>query len=185
MSSMTKKRALLMGNGANSYVQSKMKLGAANNYLNPNMWFNEVETKSCVLQARAEISSMYKGKTVSIIEYTLKKAAILENTGCGNCHEQASLAFAWLIKNRVGPIEIMHFSNADHVFCVLNRSILTKVENPDQWNEDSVYCDPWRNTVTLGRDMARSNRNSALGFGSKKYHFSVMVRVEANSKRTI
>lgn len=180
MALMSGKRALTMANGANSYVQSKMKLGASNNPSNTNYWTNSNALSQCVADARKEITDWSRGQTMKRVIYALKKAEVLERTGCGNCEEQSSLAIAWLMKHRVAPIEIMEFSNGDHFFCTVNRDARTDPTNPDQWNENSVYCDPWRNTVTPGREMSRSNRRSSWGVGTVKYHFSVVLRIEAS-----
>lgn len=187
MALMEKKRAMILGKGAMHFVKSKITLGSSNNILNPLGWitpewkFSLAEqsiVSICVDQLRTNASSKAKTSNADLINKYLIYADQAEKSGCGNCGEQSALAFAWLMRHRAVPVEIMKVTNGDHAFCVLNRDSRTDPAHPDQWNEESVYCDPWRSLISYGRQMSVVNRRNKQGFGSLKYHFESVVRLE-------
>ena len=64
---------------------------------------------------------------------------------CGNCGEQAAVAFVMLIDRGVEPLDLMECTSTDHSFVVIGRR-----ENSDptgydamKWGPDAVICDPW------------------------------------------
>lgn len=63
------------------------------------------------------------------------------NAKAGNCQEMAAIAFLFLM-GKVAPIEIVFIPT--HTFVVIGRSPSTPIDNPSNWNNDVVICDPWR-----------------------------------------
>jgi len=184
---MNKARAMTMGKGAFDHVKSRIRLGASNDPLNRNGWrtpegrysiADESVVSICVGRMRQDWLTSSADPATSPLQRLLSRADMAAKAGCGNCGEQASLAFAWLMRYRATPVEYMTISNGDHAFCVLNRDKRTDVTNPDQWNEASVYIDPWRSLISFGRDMARRNRGDWFGRGSVKYHFTAELRLD-------
>lgn len=172
-----KDKALQFGQAAFDYVQEKIHLGASNRVDNLTAW-NGNTVALCVTNSR-KLYQDYKSNNPDAVfdERLYERARIAEEAGCGNCLEQTSLAVSWLLRSGVkAPIEFLQVSNGDHAFCVLNRSEKTDVANPHEWNEAAVYIDPWRSEISLGQDMARSNRFSKFGLGTTKYHFTALKR---------
>lgn len=62
--------------------------------------------------------------------------------GSGNCGEQSAVAFDYLHKMGVGPIDILSRVYADHQFVVIGRKAGYK-PNPAEWGPHAAVCDPW------------------------------------------
>lgn len=60
----------------------------------------------------------------------------------GNCESKAALAFIYLGKNGVKPIEMMSVGD-DHIVVVLGRDQKSKIANVRDWGDSAVICDPW------------------------------------------
>lgn len=61
---------------------------------------------------------------------------------CGNCGEFSALAFIYLYKKGVRPLDWMALVGGDHAFVVIGR------DNADandyaHWGSNAVVCDPW------------------------------------------
>lgn len=68
-----------------------------------------------------------------------------EQHGCGNCGEQAALAYQWLLEQKVSPLEYMNLARPkDHAFVVLGRVPGSQISNPSTWGPAAVVCDPWK-----------------------------------------
>jgi hypothetical protein len=61
---------------------------------------------------------------------------------CGNCGEFAILAFMYLFKKKVVPIDWVSLKGADHAFVIIGRDSgdPSKVA---KWGPNAVICDPW------------------------------------------
>lgn len=70
--------------------------------------------------------------------------AYIEEFECGNCLESCLWIFKFLsqcTELQKSSIELIHFTNADHVFVVLDRSLNSNISNPITWGDSSVVCD--------------------------------------------
>jgi hypothetical protein len=73
------------------------------------------------------------------------------DTNCGNCNEQAAIAFTYLHRLGVRPLDyctLTPFSrDVDHVFVIIGRrkkaDPKSKLPVWEQWDDDAVVCDPW------------------------------------------
>jgi hypothetical protein len=63
-------------------------------------------------------------------------------SGCGNCYEQASLAYTYLEKQGIRPIDLFQLKALDHVFVVIGRTGDTPAK-VSSWGAGAVVCDPW------------------------------------------
>lgn len=67
-----------------------------------------------------------------------------DNFGVGNCGEQSALAFTYLEKRNIRPIEWMEFTDESHAFVILGRRAGTNLANFAEWSYGAALCDPWR-----------------------------------------
>lgn len=101
-----------------------------------------------------------KGKLhIEIIAYYTEKA------GCGNCMEQSAVAFAYLLRLGVRPLDWMEVTNGDHAFVVIGREPDSAANDPKSWGKDAAVCDPWDNVAYPASQIARRLGNSAT-YGS-------------------
>lgn len=121
-----------------TYVQSRMTVGAENKLSDELRSFGG--SFLCVLAAR-QVNAENSPDTTEA--WLVRTAAIAESAGCGNCGEQAAVAFIYLRDRGVHPVEYAHFVNHDHAFVVLNRSRISDESKPATWGS-AVICDPWR-----------------------------------------
>jgi hypothetical protein len=74
----------------------------------------------------------------------------------GNCGEQSALAFQFLQKKGIKPLDWAHFIHHDHAFVLIGRpsadSQIT-VGSPPDWVRDLVICDPWKGRIGYLLDM--------------------------------
>lgn len=126
-----------------SEVQAGLPRGAGNK---PN---SSQETVECVDRLRAVTVKQLMAaglfyKHVSDIR-TIADNALSRR--CGNCGEQAAIAFIMLVDKRVEPIDYMRCAGEgdDHVFVVIGRREESDVRkyNAQTWGPDAVVCDPW------------------------------------------
>ena len=80
-------------------------------------------------------------------------AAKAEHVGCGNCGEQAAIAFVFLVDRRVTPIDYMERTNADHAFVVIDRKVGSDVKDISTWGDTAVVCDPWDEKVYAASEI--------------------------------
>src|SRR5262245_22217434 len=69
--------------------------------------------------------------------------AVASRYRVGNCEEQASLAFDFLEKLNVRPLDYMVLGDCDHGFVVIGRT--GDAAQPDLWGDEACVCDPWAN----------------------------------------
>jgi hypothetical protein len=63
--------------------------------------------------------------------------------GAGNCGEQSALAFSYLKRQRVQPIDWAHFNNRDHAFVLLNRPKDLSGKRLQASLNQVILCDPY------------------------------------------
>ncbi|MDB5306067.1 MAG: putative type effector protein [Gemmataceae bacterium] len=62
----------------------------------------------------------------------------------GNCEEQATVAYLYLVARRVAPVWLLALEEpGDHVFVGLGE--IAEVGDLDKWGPDTFICDPWAN----------------------------------------
>jgi hypothetical protein len=128
-----------------SQVQAKLPKGAANKPGSSRVAIECVgRMRSVTVQQLMAAGAFYKLVTDirTIAESALSK-------GCGNCGEQAAIAFMMLVDKKVEPIDYMFCAGEgdDHVFVVIGRREGSEVRkyNAQTWGPDAVVCDPWMN----------------------------------------
>lgn len=72
-------------------------------------------------------------------------AALAKQYGCGNCMEMAAMAFMYLYRLKVRPLDYMALNYpADHAFVVIGRKGSEEDDNHGgNWGKNAVVCDPW------------------------------------------
>lgn len=86
-----------------------------------------------------------------IIRSTAAKAAEL---GCGNCGEQAAIAFEFLKSKSVRPMDYMVFKEpGDHAFVVIGRTGESPADDYKSWGPEAVVCDPWDGKAFVASDV--------------------------------
>ena len=88
------------------------------------------------------------------IETEARRAA---QTGCGNCGEQASMAFVYLRDMcKISPLDYLSYLDGDHSFVAIGRIEESIESSPSTWGHSTVICDPWGEGVyTLDQFMTR------------------------------
>ena len=133
------------------FVKGKMKYGAKNKV--KDLIKSRGESLDCVDTLRglastreAEILTNYADNAHAGAEREAELNAMLAaKLGCGNCNEQASLAFIYLRDKGVFPIDLINKENdflnyGGHSFVVIGR--IDKMIKPADWGGDAVICDP-------------------------------------------
>ncbi len=131
-------------NLARSHVDSTMPRGASNKLgdnLIPPFW-----GQSCVFVSRnlshRFVEPVENPTEMQSIEWKAKIGAL---AGCGNCDEQASLAFVFLRDRGNRPLDFM--TVGDHAFVVLGRETGSDHTDYATWGPEAVVCDPWHEKV--------------------------------------
>ena len=78
----------------------------------------------------------------------------------GNCHELAVQALDYIL--RYAPeinAEVYTIEGGDHVFLVLNRDPYSKAEDPSNWGDNAVICDPWADEAYPAKDCSTRLKN--------------------------
>lgn len=70
-------------------------------------------------------------------------ARMARTYGCGNCGENAALAFTLLKQWNVQPVDLMKCTNMDHLFVVIGMRAGANSGDYKTWGPDAVVCDPW------------------------------------------
>ena len=135
---MTAKKNQTAAEQANVYVAGKMTVGASNKV--GDVFDSFGGSILCVVASRSVEIGASKGTVPAWLRTAAAKA---EATGCGNCGEQAAVAFMHLVERKVKPIDYMFRNNADHAFVVIGRDKGSLPENHSSWGKDANVCDPW------------------------------------------
>jgi hypothetical protein len=136
------------GRHAVAYVKTKLKLGVANN---PFKLQSSVAgpVKS---HGRHSEGMARRGRRAQVF------AENAERYVAGNCGEHSAVAYLWLRRNGIFPIDWVHFNNKDHAFVLIGRATTTNYTSkqiPQQpWFNDGVVrdaywgrCDFWSNVL--------------------------------------
>ena len=119
---------LQQAKAAVAYVRRKLPRGAGNRSDGSS------DAAACVLWVRQNM--------VSAEDFVPHLAVRAEQTGCGNCGEQAAVAYMYLKKRGVQPLDYMNLNGpsgkAVHSFVVIGYE-----QEPGTWGEHAVICDPW------------------------------------------
>ena len=142
---------LAAGLEAVRFVKGKMRFGAKSKV--KDIWASKGESISCVDTLRADavkyedhLRKAYANDQTGVIERQAEYAAsAAAHYGCGNCNEQAALAFIYLRDKGVFPIDWVNKQNflpgyGGHSFDVIGREA-GKVK-PADWGASAVVCDP-------------------------------------------
>lgn len=151
-----------------SQVQAKLPKGAGNKPGSSRTAFECVQRMRSVTEAQLMASGAFY-KLVTDIR-TIAESAL--SKGCGNCGEQAAIAFMMLVDQRVEPIDYMYCAGEgdDHVFVVIGRREGSDVSKYDaqSWGPDAVVCDPWMGKAYSCREMQThlAPRTTTFKYGS-------------------
>lgn len=129
---------MTQANLALDYVKSRMTVGASNKIGDFLGSFGA--SYVCVLATR---SVKIATPSSPLPAWVRSSAAIAEHVGCGNCGENAGVAFVYLYDRGVFPIDFMAATNHDHAFVVIGRDEGGDETRPEGWGKDAVICDPW------------------------------------------
>ena len=120
-----------------AYVKEKLRGGSQTNF------FDVISSGGralwCVERARAQMRA--KGWS-NVAEQIAVMAEMAEANGCGNCGEQAAVAFMFLKRWPIAPIDYVHLKNKDHDFVVIGATDSSSPYITD-WGVNAVICDPW------------------------------------------
>jgi hypothetical protein len=143
---------LQQSQAAVAYVKTRMTLGANNN---ADIFTSFFESRSCVPETRGSYQTEF-WKALPAPE-RIKVAAIwAEHSGCGNCGEQSAIAYEWLRRCGVLPLEYMVFqAPKDHAFVVVGRDPGSVAAQPATWGPNAVVCDPWKNKAYLASALSQ------------------------------
>jgi hypothetical protein len=124
------------------------------------------------------------------------RAALAASAGCGNCGEQAAIAFSYLELSRnarpldyVGPAgstRIVSSGNIDHAFVVIGRVKGSDPLDQKTWGVDAVVCDPWdgdSGSYYMASDiptrfLANSVTDAVGGYCAMTYPFASIYRLD-------
>jgi hypothetical protein len=71
-----------------------------------------------------------------------------ESSGCGNCGEQAAMAFEFLKQKNVFPLDYMTVGH--NAIVVIGIPDTGSSWNVADWGKDAVVCDPWHGMAYIG-----------------------------------
>lgn len=141
------KDPLFLARQAVLYTRLVMRTGASNkagdvlvSSLTSSPFGLGFSSLACVPLSRVAEDATAKHGDTAALDRIRNMASVARFAGCGNCGEQAAVAFMWLLKKKVAPIEYMQRTTVDHAFVVIGRSAGGPPEN---WGEACVICDPW------------------------------------------
>lgn len=124
------------------YVKSKLSLGAANRPTSVGQYFQAVASLGSF---RGRLGSRFRQ---GISESWIRAIAIgAETAQAGNCGEQAAVAFAYLLRKGVHPLDYMSRTNGDHAFVVVGRRAGSDATKVETWGAGAFVCDPWYGQV--------------------------------------
>jgi hypothetical protein len=65
---------------------------------------------------------------------------------CGNCGEQASMAFIYLRDHGIRPLDYYEAEGilTRHAFVIIGLDANIDKTDYKQWNKNAIMCDPWR-----------------------------------------
>jgi hypothetical protein len=115
-----------------AFVASQMTIGSGNQ---PD---SSPDGAACVAFIRSTMLC-----TDNFIPHLAQRAMA---NGCGNCGEQAAIAFEFLRSKGMSPVDYMNLNDPDgkaiHSFVVI---AFSGDGNACSWGPEAVICDPWDN----------------------------------------
>lgn len=135
----------------------------------------------CVLFARWKTSGSVQNPTnMQMIRGNADRAI---RFGCGNCDEHASLAFTFLERVGIRPIDYMVLPN--HAFVVIGRPASSDPTDYTTWGNEAVICDPWDHKVFPAADIPTlmfrgkvRNFNRKWGADYEGFRIMLAARIE-------
>jgi hypothetical protein len=122
---------LQQAKAAVAYVKQKLPRGAGNRSDGSS------DAKACLLWVRENM--------VCADDFVPHLAVRAEQMGCGNCGEQAAVAYMFLKKRGVRSLDYMNLNDpsgdAVHSFVVIGFQGAGATSSG--WGESAVICDPW------------------------------------------
>jgi hypothetical protein len=168
---------IVAAEAAISHVRSTCGILAANRDSDQAAWKNtkptlDMDQTHDQAQDDIELNTPKKIKKVSfgteeivdIADKVKAEAQYTEKYGVGNCESQASVAFEYLKRMGIKPLDIVFYApfdkfakmpvkplgkadpemvRPDHVFVVIGRPKESDVTTYTTWGNDAVVCDPW------------------------------------------
>jgi hypothetical protein len=123
---------LQMAQEAIAYVQRQLPRGAGNRADGAS------DAAACVEYGRSTMLS-----TGNFIPHLAQRA---RQNGCGNCGEQAAVAYMYLLNHGCRPLDYMYLHDpagpAVHSFVILALAAAGE-GNASGWGAEAVICDPW------------------------------------------
>ncbi len=114
------------------FVARKMTIGAGNK---PD---SASDAAACVAFGRSTMVS-----TPNFIPHLAARAVA---NGCGNCGEQAAVAYMFLFRRGTRPLDYMYLDDPSgvtvHAFAVIGFSPDGE-DDASGWGKEAVVCDPW------------------------------------------
>ncbi|MFI5120122.1 MAG: hypothetical protein ACHQM4_06895 [Thermoanaerobaculia bacterium] len=161
--------ARAMADSIVSQVQAKLPRGAANK---PG---SSPASIACLDRMRTVTTPklMVPGAFYMLVSDIRTIADDALSRGCGNCGEQAAIAFMMLVDKRVEPIDYVFCAGEgdDHAFVVIGRREGSDVRkySAQTWGPDAVVCDPWMGKAYPCGEMQTNlaPRTKTFEYGSK------------------
>lgn len=156
---------LMMGRRAIKEVQTKLMRGSSNQSKSTSAG------RSAVTSARADLADLLaSGSHATIAKLAAQTARW---SAGGNCAEQASVAFDYLHRHGIVPLDIMgydRYSGLDHCWVVIGRPDGAEDRWFDHsWGKDAVICDPWKSICIAASQMDTH-------YSSAKYEVQTRVK---------
>jgi hypothetical protein len=124
------------------FVNTQMVLGAANRVW--DILGTGGVSRICVHDMREQLTKAGIGD-MPMNEAIMMREVAAQAFGCGNCGEQSAIAFMWLLRRGIRPLEWMRFTDADHAFVVIGRAWTSSLDwDVPKWGPFAVVCDPWK-----------------------------------------
>ena len=152
---------LMLAEFAVNYTKEKMTKGASNkpeDLVHSSMrhatqnWLMRAVTQpdltaASVPDQRSAIAPRL-AEAASVHEKALMAADEVENSGIGNCGEQASVAYKYLFNRSDADLFVLAGLGRNHEFVIIGASAdqvrgLHPISVAPNWPADAVICDPW------------------------------------------
>ncbi len=146
---------------AQSAVRRYMTLGASNK--TSDLLTSAGRSISCV----DEIQKF--PRLFGYVELVREFATRAKNAGCGNCMEQAAIAFIDLFDQHVLPVDLMASERINHTFVVIGRVKTSEQEHPETWGPDAVVCDPWDEKAYPASEIQEKMWHARKDFSPRSY----------------
>jgi hypothetical protein len=135
------------------HVKGRMKFGAKNKL--QDLLRSRGQSIDCVNDLRADedkyaqsLARLAQDSPASANERLIEfRAALAASHGCGNCAEQAALAFVYLRDKAIFPLDYMvkpdvFLSFGGHAFVVVGRDRGSAADKPSTWGPSAAVADP-------------------------------------------